>query len=137
MSLLRSSRIRNKSPLQRALGWWWVPAIPAGLFALFVVFLGLNRVGNEFPSSGAALDEFEAPTEPFETAYVRDPELYFTVWQRDTTEGRRQMVAAWQAELSELKVRAMTGEGTRADDPEHIERIQQLSQAVRDLEKRP
>lgn len=136
MASLQFKLGRGKSPLKRILPWWWVPAIPAGLFLLFVIFLAFNRLGNEFPDPGFASLEQES-AESFEDAYVRDPELYFTVWQLDSHADRQYMIERWQAELDELKVASMMGEGEEKDAEIRARREQQLSQAIRDLRARP
>lgn len=126
---------RGKSPLRRLLPWWWVPAIPAGLLLLFVLFLAFNRLGNEFPDPATTLEQ--QADEPFEETYVRDPELYFTVWQLDSQADRQVMIERWQAEIDELKVANLMGEGEEKDAELRARRIQQLAQAIDDLRARP
>ena len=132
MGSMQFSVARPKSAWKRALEWWWVPAVPAVALVLLVIFLGINRIGNDFPGEGEPLAGGEAPAEPFEQAYVRDPELYFTVWQRDSSEGRRAMIESWQAELDELRVEVMTGDASE----DVTAREQALAQAIADLRAR-
>lgn len=112
---------RRESVWKRLWDKAWIMMIPAGALLFFVIFLGINRIGNTFPAPEERATAHALPP-PMDSVFAGEPELYRTAWPLDT-EAHRQWVAAATEAIKEVppgKEEGVEDETTPESDQESV-----------------